>query len=59
MVVSTPPIGKVLTEVAALVDSGKIKPRVSAVLPLQEIARAHEMIEAKHTYGKIVLHVAD
>ena len=59
MVVSTPPIGKVLTEVAALVDSGQIKPRVSAVLPLQEIARAHEMIEAKHTSGKIVLHVAD
>ncbi|MFA5787576.1 MAG: NADP-dependent oxidoreductase, partial [Actinomycetota bacterium] len=59
MVFSTPPIGKVLTEVAAMVDSGVIKPRVSAVLPLHETARAHEMIEARHTAGKIVLHVAD
>jgi NADPH:quinone reductase-like Zn-dependent oxidoreductase len=58
MVFSTPPIGKVLTEVAGLVDSGQIKPHVSSVLPLQEIRKAHEMIEAKHTRGKIVLQVA-
>ncbi len=58
MVTSTPPIGKVLTEIAALVDSGRIKPRVSTVLPLQEIARAHEMIETHHTAGKIVMEVA-
>lgn len=58
MVFSSPPIGKVLTEVAALVDSGQIKPHVSAVLPLEEIARAHEMIEGRHIRGKIVLQVA-
>lgn len=56
-VTSTPPIGQVLTEVASLVDSGQLKPIVSAVLPLQEIQRAHEMIEGKHTHGKIVLQI--
>lgn len=58
MVFSSPPIGKVLTEVAGLVDSGQIKPHVSSVLPLQEIRKAHEMIEGKHTRGKIILQVA-
>jgi NADPH:quinone reductase-like Zn-dependent oxidoreductase len=58
MVFSSPPIGKVLTEVAGLVDSGKLKPHVSAVLPLKDAARAHGMIEGKHTRGKIVLQVA-
>jgi NADPH:quinone reductase-like Zn-dependent oxidoreductase len=58
MVFSMPPIGKVLTEVATLVDSGQIKPHISAVLPLEEVARAHEMIESRHTRGKIVLQVA-
>jgi NADPH:quinone reductase-like Zn-dependent oxidoreductase len=57
MVFTNPPIGKTLTEVATLVDSGKIKPHVSAVLPLAETARAHGMIEGKHTRGKIVLQV--
>jgi NADPH:quinone reductase-like Zn-dependent oxidoreductase len=56
---STPPIGNVLTEVAALVDSGQLKPLVSAVLPLREIQKAHEMVEGKHTHGKIVLQIVD
>ncbi len=58
MVLSSPPIGKVLTEIAELVDSGQIKPHVSAVLPLHEIRNAHAMIEGKHTRGKLVLQVA-
>ena len=58
MVFSSPPIGKVLSEVASLADSGRIKPHVSAVLPLSEIHRAHEMVAAKHTGGKIALQVA-
>ncbi len=58
MVFTTPPIGKTLTEVGTLVDSGKIKPHVSAVFPLAEAAKVHGMIEGKHTRGKIVLQVA-
>ena len=59
MVMSAPPIGKVLAEVATLVDDGQIKPVVSSVLPLQEIRTAHEMIEGMHTRGKIILQVVD
>jgi len=58
MVASSPPIGKVLGEVATLVDAGQIKPVISTVLPLQDIRTAHEMIEGRHTRGKIVLQVA-
>jgi NADPH:quinone reductase-like Zn-dependent oxidoreductase len=57
MVSASPPIGKTLTEVAGLVASGHIKPIVSAVLPLSETRKAHEMIEGKHTRGKVVLQV--
>jgi NADPH:quinone reductase-like Zn-dependent oxidoreductase len=58
MVFSSPPIGEVLTEVTALVDDGQIVPHVSEVLPLEETARAHEMVAGRHSRGKIVLQVA-
>jgi NADPH:quinone reductase-like Zn-dependent oxidoreductase len=54
---SAPPIGKTLTEVAKMVDSGQLKPHVSTILPLQDIRKAHEIIEARHTNGKLVLQV--
>ena len=54
---SAPPIGATLAEVAKLVDSGKIRPVVSAVFPLSEIREAHELLEGGHTAGKIVLQV--
>jgi len=57
MVYSTPPIGKTLTELAALVDNGTVRPHVSSVLLLQDVAEAHQMIEGRHTRGKIVLRV--
>jgi NADPH:quinone reductase-like Zn-dependent oxidoreductase len=57
MVYSTPPIGKVLTEIASLVDGGQLKPYVSDVLPLQEVAKAHEMVQGRHTRGKLALQV--
>jgi NADPH:quinone reductase-like Zn-dependent oxidoreductase len=57
MLSSVPPVGQTLTEAAGLVASGQLKPIVSAVLPLAETRQAHEMIEGKHTRGKIVLQV--
>jgi NADPH:quinone reductase-like Zn-dependent oxidoreductase len=57
MVDTAPPIGKTLTEVAKMVDSGQLKPHVSTILPLQDARRAHEIIEARHTHGKLVLQV--
>ena len=56
---TAPPIKTVLTEVAHLVDTGQLKPIVSAILPLSEIQKAHEMVEGKHVHGKVVLAVTD
>lgn len=58
MVAATPPIGETLTTIAELVDSGTLAPYVSAVLPLQEVQRAHAMVEGRHTCGKVILEVA-
>jgi len=52
------PSASQLAEIAKLVDSGKLKPVVEAVLPLAEARRAQEMNETGHTRGKIVLKVA-
>jgi len=59
MIGTAPPVRKVLTEASKMVGEGKLKPHVSAVLPLREIQKAHEMIEGRHTRGKIVLQVVE
>ncbi|HEY9632943.1 MAG TPA: NADP-dependent oxidoreductase [Coleofasciculaceae cyanobacterium] len=51
------PNGTQLSEIAALIDSGKVKPFVETVLPLSEARRAHEMSQSGRTRGKIVLQV--
>jgi NADPH:quinone reductase-like Zn-dependent oxidoreductase len=47
-----------LERIAALVEAGAVRPVVSHVFPLAEARRAHELSEAGHTAGKIVLRVA-
>ena len=47
-----------LDELARLAEAGVVTPDVTAVLPLADAARAHEMIESGHTRGKIALRVA-
>ena len=46
-----------LTQIAALIDAGNLKPAVTTVLPLAEAARAHELSQTGHVRGKIVLKV--
>ncbi|MCC9305847.1 NADP-dependent oxidoreductase [Kitasatospora sp. RB6PN24] len=55
--VSVEPDYAALEAIAALVDEGRIRPHVSAVLPLEEAGKAHALIESGHTQGKIVLTV--
>jgi NADPH:quinone reductase-like Zn-dependent oxidoreductase len=57
LVSSSSPISPTLTEVAALVDAGKIKPHVSTILSLCEAQKGHQMAEGKHTRGKIAIQV--
>ena len=53
------PDAKVLEELAKLIDAGKITPIVSAVMPLADVAKAHDQIASRHTRGKIVLKIAE
>jgi NADPH:quinone reductase-like Zn-dependent oxidoreductase len=46
-----------LTELANLVDCGKLKPVVETVLPLAGARRGHELSQSRHARGKIVLRV--
>lgn len=48
---------KILNQCAVYADKGQLKPHISALLPLEEAAKAHRMIEERHTSGKIVLSV--
>jgi NADPH:quinone reductase-like Zn-dependent oxidoreductase len=48
-----------LTEIARLIDAGKLKPFVTQVLPLSEAIAAQRQAETHHTRGKIVLRIAD
>ena len=54
-----PPTGETLKTISQLVGDGTIKPVVSTVLPLHEASKGHQMIETRHTRGKIILQVAD
>jgi NADPH:quinone reductase-like Zn-dependent oxidoreductase len=49
--------GARLSEIARLIDEGKIKPVIAAVLPLEKAGEAQAMNEEGHTRGKIVLRV--
>jgi NADPH:quinone reductase-like Zn-dependent oxidoreductase len=47
-----------LTQIAALIDAGDLKPAVTTILPLAEAQQAHELSQTGHVRGKIVLQVA-
>lgn len=46
-----------LTEIAKLVDAGKVKPVVETILPLADARKAQELSQTRHARGKIVLKV--
>jgi NADPH2:quinone reductase len=48
---------ELLKKCADLIDAGTLKIHVSEVLPLENAARAHDLIEAGHTIGKLVLSI--
>ena len=51
------PDAGILRELACLIDSGIIRPIVSAEFSLQEISRAPKLSESGRARGKIVIHV--
>lgn len=46
-----------LTEIAGLIDEGKVKVVISQVFPLEQAAAAHRESETWHVRGKLVLEV--
>ena len=50
---------KILEQCALWIDDGLLKPHIGQEFPLQQAAKAHRLIEAGHTTGKIVLSLAE
>ncbi|GHO70400.1 NADPH:quinone reductase [Ktedonobacter sp. SOSP1-52] len=48
-----------LIEIGGLIDAGRVRVAVEAVLPLAQASKAHELSENHHVRGKIVLRVAE
>jgi NADPH2:quinone reductase len=48
---------ELLKKCADLIDAGTLKIHVSEVLPLEHASRAHDLIEAGRTTGKLVLSI--
>ena len=48
-----------LDEITRLIERGQMRPLVDEVLPLNEVARAHERLESGHGRGKVVLRVTE
>jgi NADPH:quinone reductase-like Zn-dependent oxidoreductase len=57
--ISVHPDADDLTEIAHLIDEGKVKPIVTEVLPLSEAIAAQRQAATHHTRGKVVLRIAD
>jgi NADPH:quinone reductase-like Zn-dependent oxidoreductase len=49
--------GAQLAQIAALVDAGKLKPWITARLPLAELASAHAMSQAGKIRGKVLIQI--
>jgi NADPH:quinone reductase len=48
-------VGEAVGELLGLWQAGALKPLVGAEIPLDEIERAHELVESRQSVGKIVL----
>ena len=48
-------VGAALGELLALWETGALHPVVGAEVPLEEVERAHELVESRRSVGKVVL----
>jgi NADPH:quinone reductase len=49
--------GEVLEAIGGLVEAGRLRPQVEAVLPFEQVREALERVAGRHTRGKIVLQI--
>lgn len=50
-------VAQSLTDIAKLIEAGKVRVVISKVYPLEKAAEAHAELETKHVRGKIVLEI--
>ncbi|MDQ3965373.1 MAG: zinc-binding dehydrogenase, partial [Actinomycetota bacterium] len=48
-----------LDEMTRLIERGQVRPVIDEVLPLNQVAKAHERLDSGHGRGKVVLRVAE
>ncbi len=53
------PTNGLLQEFAALIDSGKLQTHIGKVFPLEQARQAQELKRQGHTFGKIILQMAE
>ena len=51
------PSGEQLAQLAELIEAGKLRVNVAQVMPLEDVSKAHELVEGGHAGGKVVLKV--
>jgi NADPH:quinone reductase-like Zn-dependent oxidoreductase len=56
--ISAAPKSETFAALTDLLESGKLKPEVTKVFPLANVANAQEQIATRHTTGKVVLSIA-
>ena len=50
-------VAQSLTDIAKLIEAGKVRVFISKVYPLEKAAEAHSELETKHVRGKIALEI--
>jgi len=55
MMIGVKPDGRRLADIAKIIDLGKLRPLVQAVLPLEQVKKALTLSHSRHVAGKIVL----
>jgi NADPH:quinone reductase-like Zn-dependent oxidoreductase len=48
-------VDSVISELASLIEQGQLTVPVAATFPLEDVRQAYELLEQRHTRGKIVL----
>ncbi len=48
-------VGSVISQLASLIDHGRLAVPVAATFALRDVRQAYELLEQRHTRGKIVL----
>jgi len=56
-IASVKPRGDDLEKISALIESGKLRPVIERVFPLEQIGEAHRLSEAGHVRGKLVVRI--